>query len=125
MILAWMAGCSPKEEPVPVVPPVQTFVLDTTSEVPFRRFPGEVAAADTSEMSFDVPGRLIEFPATQGMTFKYGALLGRVDETNFVARVDAARADFNTAHTELARRRSIATTRRDLPERAGRIPAHA
>ena len=107
MILAWMAGCSPKEEPIPVVPPVQTFVLDTTSEVPFRRFPGEVAAADTSDMSFDVPGRLIEFPATQGMTFKYGALLGRLDETNFVARVDAARADFNTAHTELARRRQL------------------
>ena len=107
MALAWMAGCSPKEEPVAAVPPVQTFVLDTTTEVPFRRFPGEVAAADTSDMSFDVPGRLIEFPATQGMTFKYGALLGRLDETNFVARVDAARADFNTAHTELARRRQL------------------
>jgi hypothetical protein len=47
MALAWMAGCSPKEEPVAAVPPVQTFVLDTTTEVPFRRFPGEVAAADT------------------------------------------------------------------------------
>jgi hypothetical protein len=62
-------------------------LLDTTSEVPFRRFPGEVAAADTSDMSFDVPGRLIEFPAMQGMTVKYGTLLGRLDETNFIARV--------------------------------------
>jgi membrane fusion protein, multidrug efflux system len=107
VVLAWMAGCSPEEKPAPAVPPVQTFVLSTAGDVPFRRFPGEVVAADTSDMSFDVPGRLIEFPATQGMVFKYGELLGRLDETNFVARVDAARADFNNAHSELARRRQL------------------
>ncbi len=107
MALAWVAGCSPDEELAPAVPPVQTVVLSSSSDVPFRRFPGEVAAADTSNMSFDVPGRLIEFPATQGMVFKFGELLGRLDETNFVARVDSARADFNNAHTELARRRQL------------------
>ncbi|HEY5779945.1 MAG TPA: hypothetical protein VIT00_14480, partial [Terrimicrobiaceae bacterium] len=101
-VLAWVAGCSPDEKLEPAIPPVQTIVLGTTSETPFRRFPGEVAAADTSNMSFDVPGRLIEFPATQGMVFKFGELLGRLDETNFVARVDSARADFNNAHNELA-----------------------
>jgi membrane fusion protein, multidrug efflux system len=106
-VLVWVSGCSPEETLEPVVPPVQTIVLGTTSEVPFRRFPGEVAAADTSNMSFDVPGRLIEFPATQGMVFKFGELLGRLDETNFAARVDSARADFNNAHAELARRRQL------------------
>jgi RND family efflux transporter MFP subunit len=106
-VLAWVAGCSPAEKLEPAIPPVQTIVLSTATETPFRRFPGEVAAADTSEMSFDVPGRLIEFPATQGMVFKFGELLGRLDETNFVARVDSARADFNTAHNELARRRQL------------------
>ena len=105
--LIWVSGCSPDEKPAPAIPPVQTFVLGASSEAPFRRFPGEVGAADTSNMSFDVPGRLIEFPATQGMVFKYGALLGRLDETNFVARVDSARADFNNAHAEVARRRQL------------------
>ena len=105
--LTWVGGCSPDENPAPAVPPVQTFVLGTSSEAPFRRFPGEVGAADTSNMSFDVPGRLIEFPATQGMVFKYGDLLGRLDEANFVARVDAARADFSNAHAEVARRRQL------------------
>ena len=103
-VLAWIGGCSPDEKPAPIVPPVQTFVLGGSSEAPFRRFPGEVAAADTSNMSFDVPGRLVEFPATQGVVYKYGELLGRLDETNFVARVDSARADFSNAHNELARR---------------------
>ena len=107
VVLAWAAGCSPDEKPAPAVPPVQTVVLNTTSDVPFRRFPGELAAADSSNMSFDVPGRLIEFPATQGMVFKFGELLGRLDPTNFVARVDSARADFNNAHAELARRHQL------------------
>jgi membrane fusion protein, multidrug efflux system len=105
--LAWVSGCSPDEKPAPAIPPVQTFVLGASSEAPFRRFPGEVAASDSSNMSFDVPGRLIEFPATQGMVCKYGELLGRLDETNFVARVDSARADFSNAHAELARRRQL------------------
>jgi len=107
-ILAGMSGCSPDKQPAPTVPPVQIFVLDTTSDAPFRRFPGEVAAADTSTMSFDVSGRLIEFPASQeGLVVKKGDLLGRLDETNFVARVDAARADFTNAQTELERRRLL------------------
>ena len=107
VVLVWAVGCSPDEKPGPAIPPVQTIVLNTASDVPFRRFPGEVAAADTSNMSFDVSGRLIEFPATQGMVFKFGELLGRLDETNFIARVDSARADFTNAHTELARRRQL------------------
>ena len=105
--LVWVSGCSPDEKPAPAIPPVQTFVLGASSEAPFRRFPGEVAASDSSNMSFDVPGRLIEFPATQGMVSKYGELLGRLDETNFVARVDSARADFSNAHAEVARRRQL------------------
>ncbi len=106
--LAGISGCGPEEKPVATVPPVQTFVLNAISDAPFRRFPGEVTAADTSNMSFDVPGRLIEFPASQeGLVVKKGDLLGRLDETNFVARVDAARADFTTAQGELARRRQL------------------
>jgi len=100
-------GCSKPVETEPAVPPVQTLVLAPPAESPFRRFPGEVAAADTSEMSFDVAGRLIEVPARQLPVVKRGDLLGRLDETNFVARVAAAQADFTTASTELARRRQL------------------
>lgn len=108
VVLAGISGCSREKEPVAAVPPVRTFVLSTTSDAPFRRFPGEVVAADTSNLSFDVPGRLIEFPGGQdGLVVKKGQLLGRLDETNFVARVDAARADFTNAQAELARRQTL------------------
>ncbi len=108
-ILALLVGCSPDEEKAAIAPPVQTILLEKPGETPFRRFPGEVAAADSSEMSFDVAGRLIEFPATQGVEYKAGALLGRLDETTFVARVDSATADFTNASNELERQKQLHT----------------
>lgn len=102
-----VAGCSKPAPEEPVVPPVRTFVLDGPTEAAFRRFPGEVAAADTSRMSFDVPGRIVQFPAQQGMVMKKGALLAQLDQVNFIARFDAARAQFNAASEEFNRRRQL------------------
>jgi multidrug efflux system membrane fusion protein len=106
-LLGALAACSKPEEPEPGPPPVQTFILATATEVPFRQFPGEVAATRTSRMSFDVAGRLVEFPATQGLVAAEGDLLGLLDAANFQARADAARADFTNARDELARRQQL------------------
>lgn len=102
-----LIGCSPEPERPAPVPPVMTFVIGAVSESPFRRFPGEVAATESSQMSFDVAGRIIEFPATQGMQANQGDLLGRLDDANFLTRVDAATADWTNARDELARRRQL------------------
>ncbi len=108
MALTAVSGCKREEKLVERIPPVQTFVLNENAEASFRRFPGEVAAADTSNLSFDVPGRLIEFPGSQeGLVVKKGDLLGRLDEANFVAKVDAARADYTNAQSEYTRRRRL------------------
>lgn len=100
-------GCKKQAEEKIAVPPVQTLVLGQSGEAPFRRFPGEVTATDSLEMSFEVSGRLIEFPATQGMSAAKGELLGQLDQTNFTARWDAARADYVTARDELTRRQQL------------------
>jgi len=106
--LAVVSGCKREEKLVERIPPVQTYVLTQDSEATIRRFPGEVVAADTSNLSFDVPGRLIEFPGShEGLVVKRGDLLGRLDDANFVARADAARADFKNAQSELNRRRQL------------------
>lgn len=106
--MAAVSGCNREEKLVERIPPVQTFVLTENSETTFRNFPGEVVAADTSNLSFDVPGRLIEFPGShEGLMVKRGDLLGRLDDANFVAQRDAARADFTNAQSELNRRRQL------------------
>jgi RND family efflux transporter MFP subunit len=103
-----LAGC-PRQEPASsqVVPPVRTLVLQEGTAQNFRRFPGEVLASRSSEMSFDVAGRLIERPAVQGMVAAKDALLARLDPENFEARLASANARLTNARDELARRRQL------------------
>ncbi len=61
----------------------------------------------TTEMSFDVAGRIIERPARQGLLVKKGELLARLDPENFEARVASANARLINAREELARRRQL------------------
>lgn len=103
-----LPGCSEQEEAGPVpASPVRTVLLSSGVTEPFRSFPGEVSALQTSQMSFDVSGRMIERPATQGAVFAKGALLARLDPENFQAAVDSARSRFTNARDELARQTQL------------------
>lgn len=86
---------------------MQTVVLAEGMESSFRRFPGEVSAARSSELSFNVPGRIIERPATQGMVASEGEVLARLDPENFEARLSSAEARLVNARDEFARRQTL------------------
>lgn len=103
----WLCGCGAEQAPEPVPQPVQTMILQEGVAHGFRRFPGEVKAVRTSEMSFDVGGRLIERPAQQGMEAKQGDLLAQLDPENFAARLASANARLVNARAELERRRQL------------------
>lgn len=113
-------GCRKPEPPVVETPRVATFRLAVPGEPPFRRFPGEVAPSRVSTMSFRVPGQITGFPAERGRFFREGELLAQLDQTDFVAAVDAAVARFNTARDEYARRQVLeerrAISRRELEQ---------
>jgi RND family efflux transporter MFP subunit len=107
-ILLVFAGCSEQQETAdPPAAAVRTFVLGAGISDPFRRFPGEVSALQTSEMSFDVSGRMIERPATQGAIVEKGGLLARLDPENFQTDVDSARSRFTNAREELSRQTQL------------------
>jgi len=100
-------GCSKPEAPVKVAQPVQTILLQDVQESPFRRFPGEVMSARVGRLSFDVPGRLIEFPLHDGQVVKKGDLIGQLDPADFIARRDSAQATFNAAREQYDRNRTL------------------
>lgn len=103
-----LSGCSrPAEETPAPASPVQTIVIEEGAASPFRRFPGTVSATQSTQLSFDVAGRLVEFPATQGLVVARGELLGLLDPENFQAELDAATARFENARDELERRRQL------------------
>ena len=50
-----------------------------------------------AEIAFEVPGRLIELPAEEGIEVTEGQLLAKLDPADFQAKLDAAEADYRNA----------------------------
>lgn len=107
-LLLSVAGCQKRAEaPVSVTPPVKIFSLPEADEAPFRSFPGEVTPQDNVRLSFDVSGRLIDFPVFDGQVVRQGDLVGQLDPADFRAALDAAQTTFRTAQQEFERQRTL------------------
>lgn len=107
-VVVLAAGCSEdKPEGVAPTPPVKLFALPQADETPFRSFPGEVTAQDNVRLSFDVAGRLVDFPVYDGKVVQAGQLVGRLDQGDFRAALDSAQARFNAAQQEFERARTL------------------
>jgi len=91
------AGCTKEEERAVVAQPVRVFAVQASGERPFRRFPGEVVSPRTVRLSFEVSGRLLEFPIQVGQIVKEGDLIGQIDPSDFAASRDSAQARFDAA----------------------------
>ena len=74
---------------------------------PFRSFPGEVVSPRTGRLSFEVSGRLIEFPIQNGQLVKKGDLIGQLDTADFIAARDSAQASFDAAKINFERNEGL------------------
>jgi RND family efflux transporter MFP subunit len=94
------------DQPVEVetpVRPVYTYTVPTPQAELERRFSGQLSASQGVELSFEVSGRVVELNAAQGRRFEKGAVLARVDETDFLTRLNDAKAVHVQATQELRR----------------------
>jgi RND family efflux transporter MFP subunit len=66
-----------------------------------RRFSGVVEAADSSSVSFEVPGNVREVNVDVGERISKGQVLAVLDEQTFQLNVKAAQADVGRAEVEL------------------------
>jgi RND family efflux transporter MFP subunit len=87
----------------PVSRPVKLFTLGETEAVRTLRFPGSVSAVKQSDMAFEVAGRIIDIPVTEGQRVEAGTVLARLDPRDFEAERDRARAERNAAQLEFSR----------------------
>lgn len=103
------AGCG-KDEPAEdkaVARPVKTLTIGGLDGGGWREYLGTVKAAQRVEMAFEVPGRIVDFLVREGEKVEKGTVLARLDDRDYVARLDMANANLRKAQADYRRGMNI------------------
>ena len=84
--------------------PAKIFTVSDQVGVLERRFAGRVAAVQTVDLSFQVPGKLIEVPVLESQRVSKGDVIARLDPTDYDRAVREATINVEKAKRELDRR---------------------
>jgi len=99
---AILAGCS---RPAPSIPeairPVKTVVVAASQDSRTRIFPGKVEASKQVELTFQVPGLLVELPVREGQRVAKGEVIGQLRQDDFQARLAALQGQLDRARADL------------------------
>ena len=101
LISALMACKEQPPPPIETVRAIRTITLTEPASGRMRRFSGVVEAADSSSVSFEVPGNVQEINVDVGERISKGQVLAVLDERTFGLNVKAAEADVGRAEVEL------------------------
>jgi RND family efflux transporter MFP subunit len=121
-ILLLVTACGEKQEEQVEQPlrPVRTIVASATDAITGRDFPGIVIAENKADLSFRVPGKLIELLIKEGSKVKKGQILARLDQTDFKIELEARQANYSKAKANFSRSAKIleagAGSQRDLDQ---------
>lgn len=110
VVLLVACGDTEEEPKQPGPRPVKIHIVSAGSEANIRSFPGTVRASQQADLSFRVSGVLQEIPVREGATVEEGALLARLDSTDFRLTVEQRRATFGNARTAFARAEELIKT---------------
>jgi len=91
--------------------PAKIFAVTSDSLVERREFVGQVEARQTIDMTFRVPGPLIELPILEGQIIPEGALIAAIDDTDYVLAHREARVQLELARQDLTRKRQLLNER--------------
>ena len=83
--------------------PIKSQVVTDARAWPKLYFPGTIEADTEVDLSFEVGGRLVEFPVKRGMKVSKGDVLGRIDPSNYENQVKNAEADLEQARSSRER----------------------
>lgn len=87
----------------PVSRPVKLFTVGETPPPRTLKFPGSVSAVQQSELAFEVSGRIIAMPVTEGDRVEVGTILAKLDPRDYESERDRARAERNAARADFNR----------------------
>ena len=104
------AGCSDRQPPSiddQMVRQAKLMKVETVSPFQELEFVGRVEAAQTVDVSFQVPGPLAQMSILEGQTIKRGELIAALETTEFDLAVKEAEAQLKLALLDLERKSSV------------------
>jgi membrane fusion protein, multidrug efflux system len=112
-----LGACGGKHEAEVLIRPVRSIVVAGGSNTESATYTAEIRSRFETDLSFQVPGKLIRRDVDVGATVKRGQALAQLDQTDQQLGVDAARGGVPAAQSDLDRSRSEEARYRDLLER--------
>jgi RND family efflux transporter MFP subunit len=102
-------GCGPEEkvEKKDPVRPVKFFEVGRSGKGGTMEYSGAIKAAQEVDMSFEIPGKILEFPVAEGEQVSRGDLLAKLDPRDYRTLLDSAKADLNAARADYDRSREL------------------
>ena len=109
-----LAACEAAEPP-PVedqsIRPARIFLVPSTGSNISHEFVGRVEAAQSVDLSFEVPGPLIKLLVREGQSTTAGQLIAALDQTDFLLAVREAQVQLKLARQDLTRKRKLLNER--------------
>lgn len=123
LIGSLVCGCGrgEPEQEAPVVRPVK--MVELTAQPSDRRleYPGRVSPVVQSIHSFEVPGRISDFPVREGQWLSAGELIARLDDRDYRSQLASSQARLDSALADYDRFKSLfdkgAVSQRDVESR--------
>ncbi|WP_430462673.1 efflux RND transporter periplasmic adaptor subunit [Thalassolituus sp. LLYu03] len=104
-----LSGCSgPANETAEAVArPARVYQVEAPSSSAMRRFPAQVQAAERAPLAFRVAGELMALPVKAGQDVAQGAVLARLDPSDYQLQVDDRKARYELAESQFTRIRDL------------------
>jgi len=100
-------ACAEEEPPAPLPPRPVKMVQVGGGASGTLDFPGEIRPARQADMAFEVPGKIVSFPAQEGARVEEGEILARLDPRDFEAELAKQKAQLDKTQTDLERYRTL------------------
>jgi RND family efflux transporter MFP subunit len=100
-------GDKPAPEVKEVVRPAKLMTIYADGDAMHLEYPGTVSATQSVDLGFEVSGKIVELPIVDGLAVKKGALLGRLDDADFVAARESAKANRKATRAAYERAKRI------------------
>jgi RND family efflux transporter MFP subunit len=103
-----LIGCGGGAEvPPPQSRPVKVFTVEGPGSEALRNFPGNVRASQRADLSFRVGGVLQDMLVREGQDVERGAVLARLDPTDFKIVLEDRQATFDNAQANFTRAKEL------------------